>query len=68
MIRPHITGSYQKKSWGSWNYDTPLFSLWTVSWEDDAPCGHDMCGVDWFTEEFVTWTDAMKFAGSLIKT
>lgn len=64
--KPHISGSFQLKPWGGIEYDTPLFSQWTVSWVESAGCGHDSCGEDWLNEKFVTWEDAYKYALTLV--
>lgn len=66
MSKPHISGSYQQKPWAGWHYDTPLFSEWSVSWEEPAGCGHDSCGVDWVQQSFATWDEALRFALALV--
>lgn len=65
--KPHISGVYRQDHWMNWEYDTPLFSMWVVSWDEWAACGHESCGIEWMQEEFATWNDAMKFALDLVK-
>ena len=66
MDKPYISGSFDRGTWAGWQYDTPLFSMWTVGWSEPSGCGHDSCGDEWLDESFATWNEALNFALRLV--